>query len=46
MNTDTELIDDDAQQQPAVFGNDMGLFLSNLYNFYEVAGFDVKRAFL
>ena len=29
-----------------MFGEDMGLFTSNLYNFYESAGFEVKRAFL
>lgn len=29
-----------------VFGNDMGLFISNLYNFYQIADFQVKRAFL
>ena len=29
-----------------VFGSDMGLFLSNLYNFYQIADFQVKKDFL
>ena len=30
----------------AVFGEDMGLFISNLYNFYQFADFQVKKKFL
>ena len=30
----------------AVFGEDMGLFISNLYNFYQSADFQVKKQFL
>ena len=29
-----------------IFGSDMGLFISNLYNFYQFADFQVKRSFL
>ena len=36
----------DIGSDQAVFGNYMGLFISNLYNFYEGAGFEVKRDFL
>ena len=34
------------KDKTAVFGDYMGLFISDLYNFYENAGFEVKRAFL
>ena len=35
-----------AKMPAAVFGEDMGLFISNLYNFYQSADFQVKKQFL
>ena len=32
-----------AKMPAAVFGEDMGLFISNLYNFYQSADFQVKK---
>ena len=34
------------ESSKAVFGEDMGLFISNLYNFFQFADFAVKRAFV
>ena len=34
------------EKTPAVFGPDMGLFISTLFNFYQFAKFAVKKVFL
>ena len=33
-------------EQQAVWGSDLGLFYSGLFNFYQFAAFEVKRQFL
>ena len=47
MNTPIQSTSEDClEKQTAVFGDDMGLFISTLYNFYQIAGFEAKREFL
>jgi len=35
-----------ADEDQATWGNDLGLFYSGLFNFYQYAAFEVKRQFL
>jgi hypothetical protein len=35
-----------ADESNAVWGTDLGLFYSGLFNFYQFAAFEVKRQFL
>ena len=48
INDQDGAIEDDSQEsnRTAVFGEDMGLFISQLYNFYQSADFQVKKEFL
>ena len=44
-----EIKDKDKEQKESediIFGDDLGLFYSGLFNFYQFAAFEVKRTFL